>query len=116
MTQNANGAITNRRENTQLFSEGSLVTAHFTVLKKTRETIIKSSCLSKSFQLQRRLLGYEGKLEVVLYISITLVQGDAVLFVKICLIFCLAVFPGLPVAPGMPCQGEDRKYSMGCAP
>ena len=58
----------------------------------------------------------KAKPEVVSYISIILVQGDAVLFVKICLIFCLAVFPGLPVAPGMPCQGEDRKYSMGCAP
>ncbi len=21
------------------------------------------------------------------------------------------VFPGLPAAPGMPCQGEDRKYA-----
>ena len=68
------------------------------------------------FSIHRSLLGYESKLEVDSYISITLVQGDAVLFVKICLIFCLAVFPGLPVAPGMPCQGEDRKYSMGCAP
>ena len=43
-------------------------------------------------------------------------QGDAVLFCKDLFDFCLAVFPGLPVAPGMPCQGEDRKYSMGCAP
>ena len=28
MTQNANGAVTNRQENTQLFSEGSLPVLH----------------------------------------------------------------------------------------
>merc|ERR1711935_1196408 len=41
-------------------------------------------------------------------LGISLAQGDAVLFSKDLFDFCLAVFPGLPVAPGMPCQGEDR--------
>ena len=26
--------------------------------------------------------------------------------------FLISVFPGTPAAPGMPCQGEDSKYSM----
>ena len=31
--------------------------------------------------------------------------------------FCLsvAVFPNVPPAPGMPCQGEDRKYTRAAA-